>query len=141
MKLQFQSYILDLPEKNLFQNGVEIYIEPKVMEVLIYLIENRDRYINIEELHENVWQDRIVSDSAIRRTIVKLRRQFQLTSPTIEFIRTRPKKGYIWNVNCSEFCEPVASSTNQLRFELIKSQMQGFQSQAVDLVRRLLRAG
>ncbi|RZM84916.1 hypothetical protein C3B51_01975 [Pseudoalteromonas rubra] len=67
------AFVLDLSDQVLYRDADEVSIEPKVMALLLYLYENRDRYVNIEELHQEVWSDRIVSDTAVRSAVKKLR--------------------------------------------------------------------
>ncbi|WP_052713077.1 winged helix-turn-helix domain-containing protein [Pseudoalteromonas rubra] len=67
------AFVLDLSDQVLYRDADEVAIEPKVMALLLYLYENRDRYVNIEELHQEVWSDRIVSDTAVRSAVKKLR--------------------------------------------------------------------
>ena len=42
-----------------------VAIEPRVFDLLIYLIENRDRVVTREELLSSVWKGRVVSDTAL----------------------------------------------------------------------------
>lgn len=87
--------MLDLPQKLLYLDTAEIAIEPKVMELLIYLYHQRDHYVGIEELHQNVWADRVVSDTAVRSAIKKLRILLgdqDLTNP--HYIKSVSKRGY-----------------------------------------------
>ncbi|QTL36409.1 winged helix-turn-helix domain-containing protein [Pseudoalteromonas viridis] len=67
------AFVLDLSDQVLYRDADEVAIEPKVMALLLYLYKNRDRYVNIEELHREVWSDRIVSDTAVRSAVKKLR--------------------------------------------------------------------
>ena len=88
------SYNLDVEEMTLSRNGTVVVLEPKVLEVLLYLYENNDNYISMEELHENVWQGRVVSDAAVRRTISKLRLLFNDDHKVPRYIKSMPKRGY-----------------------------------------------
>ncbi|ROQ21975.1 DNA-binding winged helix-turn-helix (wHTH) protein [Gallaecimonas pentaromativorans] len=87
-------YINPQQQLLLDENKNEIALEAKVQEILFYLFDNRDRYVSLEELHENVWSGRIVSDSAVRRTISKLRKLFDDNGEEAEYIKSVVKKGY-----------------------------------------------
>ncbi len=87
-------YINPQQQLLLDENKNEIALEAKVQEILFYLFDNRDRYVSLEELHENVWSGRIVSDSAVRRTISKLRKLFDDSGEEAEYIKSVVKKGY-----------------------------------------------
>ena len=47
------------------RNGEEIYLRPKTLQVLIYLIEQRGRLVTKEELMESIWKDTAVTDDAL----------------------------------------------------------------------------
>lgn len=88
------SYALDNEEMVLSRNGDVAKLEPKVLAVLIYLCQNKNRYISMAELHEHVWQDRCVSDAAVRRAIGKLRLLFNDNHKDPKYIQSLPKRGY-----------------------------------------------
>lgn len=95
----------------LSRDGLEVVLEPKVFEVLLYLYNNPNRYISMDELHSNVWQGRCVSDAAVRRTISKLRLLFNDDHKVPGYIKSLPKRGYklICQISLSPY--PVDSST------------------------------
>ncbi|MBQ4814542.1 winged helix-turn-helix domain-containing protein [Pseudoalteromonas luteoviolacea] len=95
MRVSLGEFVLDLEQRLLFLNDEEIAVEPKVMELLLYLHQCRGRYVTIEELHEHVWADRIVTDTAVRGTVKKLRVIFKdddISAPS--YIKSVPKRGY-----------------------------------------------
>ncbi len=87
-------YKLDVEEMLLSRDGKKVVLEPKVLEVLLYFIKNKERYITMEELHENLWQGRIVSDAAVRRIISKLRILFNDDHKVPKYIKSLSKRGY-----------------------------------------------
>ncbi len=92
--IKLGSFYLDVEEMLLIVEQQSKAIEPKVLAVLLYFIENNDRYISMAELHENLWQGRIVSDAAVRRIISKLRVLFNDDHKNPNYIKSLPKKGY-----------------------------------------------
>lgn len=80
-------------EKNLLVNGeVEVKIEPKVIEVLLCLIHNYNTTVSKSYLLEQVWNDTIVTEHSLSKTISKLRKIFNTTNSNV--IETISKKGY-----------------------------------------------
>ena len=59
---------LDLAQYEIRHQGVTVPVEPQVFDVLAYLIEHRDRVISKEELLDNIWGDRFVSESALTQS-------------------------------------------------------------------------
>ncbi len=92
--IKLGSFYLDVEEMLLIVEQQSKAIEPKVLAVLLYFIENNDRYISMAELHENLWQGRIVSDAAVRRIISKLRVLFNDDHKTPQYLKSLPKRGY-----------------------------------------------
>lgn len=68
-------------------------LEPTIARLLEYLINNQDRLVTRDELAENVWQGRIVSDDPINRGISVLRQALDPHNKNT-YIKTVPKKGY-----------------------------------------------
>ncbi|MEI5604422.1 winged helix-turn-helix domain-containing protein, partial [Streptomyces brasiliscabiei] len=82
-------------QDNSLSKGEQLtYLEPKMMEVLSYLIEHQPRVISLEELHSNVWQNQIVTDTAVRRIISKLRNAFSdIDTKKPQYIKSQMKRG------------------------------------------------
>ena len=111
------SYELDEQEMTLCRDGEVIVLEPKIFAVLIYLCDNKNRYISMTELHDNVWKDRFVSDAAVRRTISKLRQLFNDDHKNPEYIQSLPKRGYKLICSVSDDCQSQKTSQSQISDE------------------------
>jgi len=82
------------PANNLIQLGEQVVnVEPKVMDVLVYLAERQGQVISREQLEDNVWPGRVVSYDALTNSIVKLRKALK-SSKENPIIKTVPKRGY-----------------------------------------------
>ena len=58
MTFQFEGYTIDPPRRELRCQGEFVHVEPQVFDVLVYLVENRDRVVTKDELFATVWQGR-----------------------------------------------------------------------------------
>jgi predicted ATPase len=74
MSYAFQNCILDLSTFTVHRRGRLIKIEPKVFDVLVYLIEHRERVVSKIELLDTLWPGEAVSDSVLPRCIAAARR-------------------------------------------------------------------
>ena len=74
MVFRFDECELNPETRELIRDGDQIGIEPQVFDVLLVLIENRDRVVSKEELLDAVWGDRFVSESALSSRIKFARR-------------------------------------------------------------------
>lgn len=81
-------------EGDLVRDDVTIHLEPKAMDVLVYLALHAGRVVSREELEREVWHGAIVGYDAVTNTIIKLRKALQDNSRSPRFIATVPKKGY-----------------------------------------------
>src|SRR5262249_35146442 len=76
------------------RNGDELYLPPRTLQVLLYLIEQRPRLVSKEELLERVWQGTAVTDDALVQSIVEIRKALGDNSQQPRFIKAFPKTGY-----------------------------------------------
>lgn len=99
MPYRFGSFVFD-PARGLFDAGERVPLEPQALDLLRYLLENRDRIVTREELIDGVWDGRIVSDAALSTQIRAIRRALGDDKSQQRYIRTHPKRGF-------EFVAPV----------------------------------
>ena len=71
-----------------------VHLEPKAMDLLVYLAQKPGQVFTRDELLENVWSGVIVSDEALTNAIIKLRKAFNDGAKNPQFIETLPKRGY-----------------------------------------------
>jgi DNA-binding winged helix-turn-helix (wHTH) protein len=70
---RFDNYSLD-PELRELRFGSELVsVEPKVFDLLHYLIRNRDRVVSKDDMLSTVWSGRIVSESALTSRLTAVR--------------------------------------------------------------------
>jgi TolB-like protein/Tfp pilus assembly protein PilF len=70
-----------------------VAVEPQVFDLLVYLVENRDRVVTKDDLIENIWSGRIVSDSTLTSRINAARKAIGDSGAGQKLIRTAPRKG------------------------------------------------
>jgi DNA-binding winged helix-turn-helix (wHTH) protein/tetratricopeptide (TPR) repeat protein len=91
---QFADVTVDLDRFEVHRAGVPQHVEPQVLEVLAYLIRHRDRLVTKQELMDQVWHDRFISDSAITSRIKAARRATGDDGERQHVIRTVHGRGY-----------------------------------------------
>lgn len=91
---QFGKYSLDTELLELRHNGEEQKVEPQILSLLIFLVENREHVVSKDALIENVWEGRIVSDATLNTRINGLRRAVGDTGQAQDVIRTFTKRGF-----------------------------------------------
>lgn len=71
-----------------------ISLEPKTLKLLLFLIENRGRLIEKEELLDAVWSGTYVTENALTREIGKLRKSLGDDPKAPKYIETVHTRGY-----------------------------------------------
>ena len=94
MGIRFLEYEVDRDRLELRGPEGPISVEPQVFQLLLLLIENRDRVVTKDELIEQIWDGRIVSDAAVTSRINLLRKAVGDSGSTQAVIRTYAKRGY-----------------------------------------------
>ncbi|MGH1492918.1 MAG: alpha/beta fold hydrolase [Acidimicrobiales bacterium] len=94
MWIRFGDLVLDGAAFELRHNGELVQLEPQVFKVLSYLVANRERVVPKEELLDEVWGDRFVSQSALTSRIKDARRAVLDDGQTQAVIRTVHGVGY-----------------------------------------------
>ncbi len=93
MHYAFADFVLDADRRELRCDDDLVAVEPKVFDLLLYLIRNQDRVVSRDDLIEHVWAGRIVSESAIATCINGARAVIGDNGSTQRLIKTVPRKG------------------------------------------------
>lgn len=94
MVYQFDCYELDLDRFELRRDGTPVAIEPQVLSLLALLVDNRGRLVSKDEIHDSVWNGRIVSEAALSSRIRSARQAIGDGGDTQRLIRTVHGKGF-----------------------------------------------
>jgi len=89
----FADHILDVPRRELRRGPTSIAVEPQVFDLLIYLVQNRDRVVSRDDLIGSVWRGRIVSDSTLASRINAARKAVGDNGEEQKLIRTVTRRG------------------------------------------------
>ena len=102
MTYLFEGYSLDTDRRELRRGTNLISIEPQVFDVLVFLIRNRTRVVSRDDLIAEVWNGRIVSESALYSRITAARQAVGDTGEAQRLIRTVARKGLRFVADVSE---------------------------------------
>ena len=94
MRFHFENQKLDAERRELVCAGESVPIEPQVFDVLLYLLEHRDRVVRKDELFDKVWDGRIVSELTLTSRINAVRRAINDTGKDQRLLRTVARKGF-----------------------------------------------
>ena len=94
MIYSFEDYELDPTQYELRKDGRVCAIEPKAFDLLHFLVRNRDRLVTKDEIHETIWQGRIVSEATVDSCINATRRAVGDNGKDQRLIKTLPRRGF-----------------------------------------------
>jgi adenylate cyclase len=89
----FEDYALDTERRELRRGDAPVAVEPKVFDLLAYVVENHQRVVTRDDLIAQVWDGRIVSESALARCINGARSAIADSGEAQRLIKTLPRKG------------------------------------------------
>jgi len=94
MLYRFGDHILDTARFELTRKRQVVQIEPQVLKLLIFLIENRDRVVPRDELQQKLWGQRLVTDNALNVRVRAARRAIEDSGQSQAIIKTVHGAGY-----------------------------------------------
>lgn len=94
MNFYFENYTINGQEYCLRCNDREVSIEPKVFDVILYLIENADRVVSRDEFFSKVWASVEVSDATLSNHINIARAALGDDGQSQRVIKTVRGRGY-----------------------------------------------
>ncbi len=94
MSLRFGCCELDIQTRRLLRDGAEVSLEPLVLDLLIYLIQHRDRVISRDELLDQLWRGKVVGDAALSTCIKAARQALGDDGVRQAWIATLHRRGY-----------------------------------------------
>ncbi|MCV2870327.1 tetratricopeptide repeat protein [Defluviimonas sp. WL0002] len=89
----FEGMSLDTDRRELFRGSERISVEPSVFDLIEYLVLNRDHVVTRDDLIENIWHGRIVSESTLTSRTTAARHALGDRGDEQQLIRTVPRKG------------------------------------------------
>jgi TolB-like protein len=110
MQFLFADHVLDTDRRELRRGSELIDVEPQVLDLLIYLVENRGRVVSKDDLIASVWNNRIVSDATLSSRIYAARQAVGDSGREQKLIRTIARKGH-------RFVGEVTQSSGAARME------------------------
>ncbi len=98
---RFLEFQLD-PTQGLNRCGEPVALEPQALQLLEFLVRNRDRIVSKQEIIDEIWGGAAITDAALNTRIRSVRKALGDTAASSVYIKTFPKRGF-------QFVAPVAS--------------------------------
>lgn len=94
MKFSFEGHVLDTDTRELRRGSELVEIEPKVLDLLAYLVQNRSRVVSKDDLIAAICDGRPISDAALSSRTYAARRAIGDSGRDQRLIRTLARKGF-----------------------------------------------
>lgn len=96
MRFVYGDLVVDTVRLVITRAGADVHVQPQVFDVLAYLLTNRDRVVTKEELLDEIWGDRFVSESALTSRIKSARQVLGDDGIAQRAVKTVHGRGYRW---------------------------------------------
>lgn len=94
MIYRFDSTMIDLSNYTVMVNDNEVTVEPQVFDLLVYLIERRDRMVGRQEILCALWPGKVVTEGALSNRIKMVRSAVGDNGQDQRVIKTIHGRGY-----------------------------------------------
>jgi Tol biopolymer transport system component/DNA-binding winged helix-turn-helix (wHTH) protein len=94
MNYRFGDVEIDAEGFRVTKAGAPVHLEPKAIELLLFLAGTRGRLVTKAEIQDVVWKDTFVTESALTRLVAQVRRGLGDDAKEARYIETVPTRGY-----------------------------------------------
>ena len=91
---EFTPFVLDPAKRVLLRAGVPQPLTPRAFDLLLLLVQQRDRVLSKDEILRTVWADTVVEESNLNQQVFVLRKALNGDGHGPEYIATIPRRGY-----------------------------------------------
>lgn len=109
-KFRIGDYVVDTACYRISKGEVHVAVEPKVFDLLVHLINHRDRVLTREQLFEAVWDGREVSDATLSNHVASARKALGDSGELQRTIQTVRGRGYQFVAPVIEVVEGAGSA-------------------------------
>ena len=95
----FGAYELDTDRRVLCLAGTPVDVEPKVFDLLAYLIQHHDQFVSRDTLYAQLWSQPFVSEAALTYCIAEARKAVGDNGRAQRVIKTVYGRGYRFKIS------------------------------------------
>lgn len=110
MRYRFGEYSVDDQRLELRRGSRTLEVQPKVLDLLIYLIRERERVVSRRELLDRLWGDAEVVDAVLTTAVHEVRAALGDSADRQWAIKTVQRRGYRFVAPLDEAPAPVAAA-------------------------------
>ena len=99
---------VDLEQQRLWRDGESVHVEPRVWDLLAYLIARPQRVVGKQELLDAIWPDVAVAESSLSTVVRKLRNALGDSANEPRYLRTVHRRGLEWTAPVEDLASSAA---------------------------------
>lgn len=107
---EFDGFRLEGAQHRLMHNGRPVSLKPKILDLLLFLVEKRGQLVGKADLLREVWPNTIVEENNITVSMSLLRKTLAEYVKDVEFIETVPRRGYRFLAEVTEIRDQRATA-------------------------------
>src|SRR5690349_9606567 len=108
MAASFGRFRLDEPARTLTLDATPVALQPRVFDLLVYLVKHRTRVVGKDELLTELWDDVVVTEGSLQRAVSVLRSALR-AGGSPEAVQTFARRGYRF---CGDLTEEADAAAN-----------------------------
>jgi len=113
----FDDYRLDAQTRVLYRGDNVVRLEPKIVDMLLFMVQRQGMVVSKEELMKNIWAGTIVEESAIRRNISLMRSVLDPVNSD-RYVETLPRQGYRFKVPVTQQAVSTSRDTQSIEADV-----------------------
>lgn len=142
-RLCFEGYVIDRLRWEVRRQGEPIKLSCKSLDLLLYLIDHRDRVVTKDELLQQLWSGQTVEESNLTQHVFLIRKALSVHDSGAKIIDTVMRRGYrfiaeLERIPCHEAPSPL-QVRHEVRFPELLIRQSARSTPAVTF--KVLRAG
>lgn len=109
-QIYIENFRVDISRCEVHRDNDIVSLEPKVLQVLLYLVKHQGEVVSRQTLLDEVWPNSVVEANALQRCIGQLRKAFLDDAKQQRVIVTYPKNGYSLKQTTQQTGAPTPNS-------------------------------
>ncbi len=93
---RFDDFVLDIQNRQIRRKHAVLPLSSRYFDVLVLLVSNAGQLVEKNRIFDEVWEDVIVSDTALTQCIKSIRKQLEDDASNPRYVKTVPKHGYVF---------------------------------------------
>ena len=110
---RFDDFVLDVRNRQVRRNDAVLPLSSRYFDVLVLLVSNAGRLVEKNRIFDEVWEDVIVSDTALTQCIKSIRKQLDDDAANPRYVKTVPKHGYVFIGDAVEISDEPSRPAGQ----------------------------